>query len=688
MIINSLKLKNIRSYVDEEINFPEGSMMLSGDIGTGKTTILIAIEFALFGLMRGQLSGTDLLRHGKKEGCVELSFTVDNKEIIIRRELKRGKSSVTQEAGFLIMDGVKQDLTPVELKSKILSLLGYPDELLTKSKSMIYRYTVYTPQEDMKQILIERKEDRLDVLRRIFDIDKYKRIKENLLNYLKELKLKDAEFKTRIEDLETKKKEKDDFKEKISILKQEYEKIDLILQIQKKEYESKEKYIIELEDERRKIDSLKNQLNMRDKDISLAKINIEKLQKEYDELKQKISIMMQELGVQKEVPEEKLREKKNGLLEKQSTLQENLDKIRDREAQFKAIISNSKTLMEKILSLDNCPTCEQEVEEEHKRGVIARENKKLMNTQEQLKKLEELKTKREEDDVLLEEELAKINEFLRRQELIEEKKKRLHEYRMKQVKVKEEQERNLDEQKNIAIEVTLLKEKIAEKGDLHKEYDAKRKELEEQREILKMHEIKRAENVREIKTLEEMKERVKKEIEKKEEAKKELEKIRQVQAWMLKYLLNIIYLMEKQIMLKIYQEFNEYFQEWFNILIEDENLNVRLDETFTPIIEQNGYETYMENLSGGEKTSVALAYRLALNKVINDFIGTIRTKDLLILDEPTDGFSTEQLDKIREVLDRLLIKQTIIVSHEPKMESYVDHIIRVHKQEHESHVIS
>jgi exonuclease SbcC len=148
MIIRSLKLKNIRSYLDEEVRFPEGSTLLSGDIGSGKTTILLALEFAIFGLLRGQLSGSSLLRHGKNEGFVELKLEVDGQAVTIRRNLKRGQT-VKQEAGYIIINGKRVEGTPVELKSKILELIGYPEELLTKSKSLMYRYTVYTPQEEM-----------------------------------------------------------------------------------------------------------------------------------------------------------------------------------------------------------------------------------------------------------------------------------------------------------------------------------------------------------------------------------------------------------------------------------------------------------------------------------------------------------------------------------------------------------
>ena len=144
--------------------------------------------------------------------------------------------------------------------------------------------------------------------------------------------------------------------------------------------------------------------------------------------------------------------------------------------------------------------------------------------------------------------------------------------------------------------------------------------------------------------------------------------------------------MEKQVLLQVHASFNAVFTQWFSMLM-GEGLTARLDEEFTPIIEQNGYDTDVLDLSGGEKTAVALAYRLALNKVINDFISTIHTKDLLILDEPTDGFSAEQLDKMRDVLEELQIAQLIVVSHEAKIESFVDKIVRIEKQGHVSRVL-
>ncbi|MCH7787577.1 MAG: hypothetical protein IIC22_08705 [Chloroflexi bacterium] len=78
--------------------------------------------------------------------------------------------------------------------------------------------------------------------------------------------------------------------------------------------------------------------------------------------------------------------------------------------------------------------------------------------------------------------------------------------------------------------------------------------------------------------------------------------------------------------------------------------------------------------------------KCGITSVVNSAVTSIRTRDLIILDEPTDGFSSDQLDKLRMVLDELAIKQVIIVSHESKIESFVEHVIAVNKHENVSSV--
>jgi exonuclease SbcC len=143
---------------------------------------------------------------------------------------------------------------------------------------------------------------------------------------------------------------------------------------------------------------------------------------------------------------------------------------------------------------------------------------------------------------------------------------------------------------------------------------------------------------------------------------------------------------EKEFMESLRMQFESYFSKWLENLLEGNEIEVSIDEDFTPVLRQEGFDADYESLSGGERTSVALAYRLALNRIINNLVDEIKTQDIIILDEPTDGFSRKQMDRVRDVLDMLGMNQVIIVSHEPEIESYVDHVLRVTKRDGVSRV--
>ncbi|HOW37171.1 MAG TPA: SMC family ATPase, partial [Candidatus Pacearchaeota archaeon] len=176
MKIKKIKLENIRSYEQKEIEFPEGSTLLSGDIGSGKTSILLGIEFALFGLQPGQ-RGNSLLRNGAEKGGVVMEFEIEDLDIIVERNLKRGKT-VSQDYCAITINGDKKEISVTELKTKVLELLNYPMEF-AKKQNLLYRFTVYTPQEEMKEIILQDPETRINTLRHIFGIDRYKKVIEN-----------------------------------------------------------------------------------------------------------------------------------------------------------------------------------------------------------------------------------------------------------------------------------------------------------------------------------------------------------------------------------------------------------------------------------------------------------------------------------------------------------------------------
>ena len=157
--------------------------------------------------------------------------------------------------------------------------------------------------------------------------------------------------------------------------------------------------------------------------------------------------------------------------------------------------------------------------------------------------------------------------------------------------------------------------------------------------------------------------------------------------WLKEFFIPTVSEIEKQVLISIQQNFNKTYREWFQVLIDDPSKESRIDEHFTPIVEQDGDEINVYYLSGGEITSIALAYRLTLNMMMRQETESMNS-NLLILDEPTDGFSKDQLSKVRVVLRKMDSEQIILVSHATELTNgtYVDNVFHISKSEGYSRV--
>ncbi len=723
MFIKKIKLTNIRSYLDTEIDFQEGITLLSGDIGSGKTTILMALEFALFGILRGKTSPGELLRHGAKEGSVTLDCEIDNKNIKITRALRRRGDNISQLPGRIQIDDVEDDLVATELKAKILNLLGYPETLLSKSTNL-FRYTVYTPQEQVKQILMETEEERKDIIRKIFNIDKYKTISENASIYQNDIRVRVNfleksfdDLKTLNEQLVSQEKELTTIKNQIPIHEEEYlsakEKTkkleDDLLSLRKKQEERRKlentitaiKNKLELEESlknqfEKQILQLKKDINLLEQDL-LSEFSIHADTRTDNDLSEEmISDILSEEKITNLISEEQsnLTDKKTKLAEQKEKLKLNLEKLKKNLI----IIHKKEGIVEdklknvsddKIQSLTICPTCKQVVDESHKHKI-----KQLQETEKeklllQQKQLNEMSTNFKEKQDLFETKLSTIldeekNIFLSEQKINQKKEKhiRLNNLKEQLSKLTADHQKYsnliITGQKNLAEELEKLKLIPEIKTDAQEDLLRKQRSIEREKEKLFV-ELKTKEKYSEDKKL-----LLLNEIKKKEQTKKEVGHLKNIKHWLNELFIPLINSIEKKVLFKVYKEFHNYFTNWFSMLIGTEDMIVRLDENFTPRITQQGFDTNIDNLSGGEKTAVALSYRLALNKVLNDYFGTLNTKGLLILDEPTDGFSSEQIDLLREVLEQLNLKQLIIVSHEQRLESLANNVIRIRKTNHQS----
>jgi exonuclease SbcC len=329
----------------------------------------------------------------------------------------------------------------------------------------------------------------------------------------------------------------------------------------------------------------------------------------------------------------------------------------------------------------------QEVDKEHKCRILEEAKKNIEKTEEKLREILKEKENSSKISAASEQKLLEYESIQKKHEILKIKTKTLDEKKADVEKIK----KNIEELKK--TEEELMRKKATLEEILKNTKDTEEAFLKLRQKLLmlqaagKDEEIKLARVIEQKNLCEEIIAGIKRQIEVKEELKQKINRIKNIHNWMTASFENLMISMEKHVFSNIYYEFNSLVSKWFAMLIGDETITLSLDKEFTPILEQNGYETEVENLSGGEKTAVALSYRLALNKVINDLISNINTKDLIILDEPTDGFSSEQLDRVKEVIEELSLQQVIIVSHEQKIESFVENIIRIEKQAHESRVV-
>lgn len=357
---------------------------------------------------------------------------------------------------------------------------------------------------------------------------------------------------------------------------------------------------------------------------------------------------------------------------------EELEKQQDRLRSIESKIEGKLEDYAKIEKDKKCPTCDRPADAKSFHALV-------MKKQEEKRKA----AKAVEDCV---NRLGQARKLLKILEKFENNQEKLEEFRKQAKGLNETLDKNASKAKK-------LKEEIA---DLDKDLGKKQKEAEVLKDVQERIDeleksVKRTDDEltrtrdavskgkQRITDLTTEIEELKEEIKKMEEARKSVQRLKDFHIWLTEYFTNTLALIERQVLISINQDFNNQFQKWFGLLVEDPTKDASIDEDFTPTVRQDGYDQDVDFLSGGEKTSVALAYRLALNSIVQQ-VSVGMKSNLLILDEPTDGFSKEQLYKIRDILHELQCPQVVLVSHETELESFATHILRVDKTSGRSEV--
>ncbi len=691
MKFETIKLENIRSHVDSELVFSSGFNCLVGGLGQGKSTVLFAIDFVLFGDPLSR-SYDYLLREDAQQGSVTAVFVQNGSTYMIHRGLKRQEKGITQDTDQLklykdgkLIAGNKNEAVAEEIKE------------LTGFDKTLFRELVWIRQEHLKELIDMTPRERQKKLDQLFGLSDYELAWSNLQGF------------QRIYETEKGVLERDIDVVRIAKLDEDYTKsVEDYLSVGEKLEKTKTKlvqaeatlkqtteHLADLEElqkttetlQRREVQLQTNIANSQRRSRELLDQNItnkrrlEEYENQLEQLQKQKTANIQALEQENVNPESSLRELRNILNEVDNQLRSIGGEMEATRREMTA----SKTKISSIITENKCPRCLQELTGEYKQSLKDSMEKEQKESQQ---RLAELQTKY---DALKKHYSAVNGAVSALQQVIP----RIEDI-TKQVAEKQEQQTKFSSQ----IEET--KQETAKLQQLLEETRAERTkfdvtELESAREQNKTAFRDHLNAKNEATTLEQRKQELALRVDElKERLDYAQQKVkRKARIGRLVEIIERIRVAYRSIQPKLRGEFVRFLelavQRMLNALAGDvgPRLTVNIDETYSPYVSsEQGYDREVTNLSGGERTLLAFAYRIGLGQLIMQYRAG-HGLYMLLLDEPTESLGREDgsVERLAQAISRLkAIEQIIAVTHNEAFAEKAEHVIRIEKEANASQV--
>ena len=691
MRVKRVALENIRSHVKTVAEFTNGFNCLVGGLGRGKSSILLAIDFALFGMPLGR-SYEYLLREGADIGKVALKFLKNGREYTIQRALRRRDGHMSQDMEQLkLFEG---DRLIAEMKSnavaeQLKSITGIDRDL--------FREVIWMRQERLKDLLDMPPGERQRRLDQLFGLSDYEVAWSGLrpilrwyegeknslrrdpdIGRIQELQL---QYNDAVKDFSSKQIELEDLKRRFSEaearLKEASAKVDRLEDLRRRNEELRreeaklQERIIAVEDASAR---LVNEIASRDSRIKNLEDRLGSSKSQEDTYRG----MLQEIALPSDQTVMQLREHSEVLIGQMSSIHG------EREMVEKAIEEATQRL-DSLVKENQCPLCLQNLTSDYKQNLFERLQRGNEEKKERLNELQRNAEELERIRTIVSSVASNLQLTLTR---IDEAEKQLEEERRIRLEASKEFEERQREEREVRERLATLRKEIGE-------FDIS--ELEEAQRLRDM----ALDGYSKIKYALQTVESQKREISLRMESLKErLESVEQKVNRILKVekILELgreIRVAYRSIQPKLRSEFITYLerivQQELDELMGFENalLNVRVDEKYTPFIESpGGHERDVSNLSGGERTFLAFAYRLGIGQLImQSRLG--HGLSMLLLDEPTESLGREDgsIERLAEAISRLkTVEQVIAVTHSEAFAERADHVIRLEKEDNISKV--
>ena len=355
MIIDRLEIVNILSHRRTAIEFPRGVVAIVGQNGAGKTSIVDAISYALFGTHSRDARGSrqSIIRLGASAAQIQLEFSVAGRRYRIVKRITR--TGPTASALYLVEDGgrlraLATSVRPVE--AELAKIFGMPLALAEK----LY----ITRQGELDSILVKKKErlDLLNSLLRLKDIETaYEVLGFALRDLRREREMAATRLETRRQDLARLQAERRELEEA------------------RRKLEEARRTLEELRDELEKLEKLAEEERETRNRLELLNTKLQHLRNQVKAIQDRLGETLQRLSEAQRAAREleelrplldrlPLLEEAHQLLLELRQLEESIEKLDTRIKDLEAEIGEASGLEEKIKELDNVRTVVERLEAE------------------------------------------------------------------------------------------------------------------------------------------------------------------------------------------------------------------------------------------------------------------------------------------------------------------------------------
>lgn len=717
-MIHRIWLRNWKSHQDTALEFSRGTNILVGPMGSGKSTVLDALCFALFGnfpaLQHRQIKLSDIIMNRPvraEEAEVKVELLLEDGEYEIERRVGLdGKSEARIRKNGKLIQGPQ----PQRVNEDVERLLGVDYELFAR--------VVYSEQNRIDYFLTLGRGERKKQIDELLGISKFENVRGNLstlLNRLKELR-EDGRGLLRSMEIERIRKEERKAADELERMKREMEEVERKekeVAAAREEAERELQKMSQMEREHAKLSERKAAVArmieeleraIEEKGRELGEVEgdegeMRELEEMCGEMKKAVSQLSREVGSLSErvkVVEEEVKEREE--LTKRLAALEGREKVELEKERVERELSDASGLLnfsrrrvselEELISelkkeVTRCPVCDAPLSRERREELLRRreaEREKEAERVRELEKANEVKKRELEkiagklrEVVEIEERVGKLRDERELEKLSamlakSERRLREEESRLKEKEGRRDLVKAALELKKSKRRVEELRREEEEVGRRIQELGFEKEVFERKRERVKELSVEqsrlgeRMEGMRkELSRVEEIARMRREEIRNYEELERKVERYGKLYDSMVVFQ-NAVEETQRELREELIEAINSVMEQMWGVIYPyGDYRGIRLSAT------ENDYELQLNAdgmwvnvdgvASGGERSTASIAMRMAFAMVL------VPNLTWLILDEPTHNLDEEGRRALGVVLSEhapKIAEQIFVITHD------------------------